>query len=113
MHEWSLVQALQSRIEREAAERSATAVCRVRVQIGELAGVERELFALAFETMRAGTICAAAELEIVAVEARWSCPGCGAAPVAGEVLRCPRCARPLRLVEGDGIVLERIEMEVA
>ncbi len=113
MHEWSLVQALVDRVEREAAARSARAVTRLRLRVGELAGVERELFTLAYETYRERTICARAELEIVDVPARWSCPECGESPAPGAVLRCPRCDRPARLVEGDGIVLERIEMEVA
>ena len=30
----------------------------------------------------------------------------------GNVLRCPDCARPARLTEGDEIVLDRIELEV-
>jgi Zn finger protein HypA/HybF involved in hydrogenase expression len=31
----------------------------------------------------------------------------------GDVLTCPDCGSPARLEEGDEIVLDRIEMEVA
>ncbi len=113
MHEWSLVQALLERVEEEARARQAHTVSRVRVRIGELAGVERELFALAYQTFRERTLCERAELEIVPVAARWECPRCGAPPAAGAALRCAVCRLPARLVEGDEIVLERLEMEVA
>ncbi len=85
---------------------------RVHVAIGELSGVDPELLLLAFQTFRAGTLCQDADLDIHPVPARWSCPSCGRAIAAGQVLRCPDCARPARLVEGDEIVLMRIEMEV-
>jgi hydrogenase nickel incorporation protein HypA/HybF len=112
MHEYSLVQALLDRVEREAGARSATAVHRLCVRIGDLAGVERGLFRSAYELCRRGTICGGAELVIEPVEARWACGRCGRSLAAGEVLACPLCEAPARLVSGDEIVLERIEMEV-
>ncbi|MGE5233788.1 MAG: hydrogenase maturation nickel metallochaperone HypA [Acidobacteriota bacterium] len=113
MHEYSIVRALIDRVEREAAAHRATAVRRVEVRVGELAGVESGLLATAYETFRERTICAGAELVIRPVAARWSCPRCSAEPAAGAMLRCPACAVPLRLAAGDELVLERIEMEVA
>jgi hydrogenase nickel incorporation protein HypA/HybF len=112
MHEWSLVHALLQRVTAEAAAREATAVTRIRVRIGDLAGVERELFRLAFASFRERTPAASAELDIVAVAARWACPRCGEAPAAGAALRCGSCSLPARLVAGDEIVLDRVEMEV-
>ncbi len=113
MHEFSLVQALLERVEQEARARGATAVHRLSVRIGELAGVERDLFASAYEMCREGTICAGAELKIQPVTVSWVCTGCGGAVASGEVLTCPDCRLPARLREGDEIVLDRIEMEVA
>jgi hydrogenase nickel incorporation protein HypA/HybF len=113
MHEYSIVQALVDRVEREARARKATAVHRLSVRIGELAGVEAELLASAYDICRAGSLCAGAELAIESVPARWACPGCGREVPAGEVLRCPVCRSPARLVSGDEIILDRIEMEVA
>ena len=112
MHEYSLVQALVDRVEREARARSATAVHRLSVRIGDLAGVERGLFRSAYELCREGTICGGAELLIEPVEARWACGSCGRTLTAGEVLSCPECEAPARLVSGDEIMLDRIEMEV-
>jgi hydrogenase nickel incorporation protein HypA/HybF len=113
MHEYALVAALVEQVGQvaQAAPPGAT-VRRVHVTIGELAGVERALFATAFETFRARTVCDGAALVIHAVAARWECPRCGAARARGEVLRCPACDLPARLASGDEIVLERVELEV-
>ena len=46
-------------------------------------------------------------------EARFRTYGCGTAIAPGFPLSCPDCALPARLRQGDEIVLERIEMEVA
>jgi hydrogenase nickel incorporation protein HypA/HybF len=113
MHEYSLVQALLERVEQEARARGATAVHRLSVRIGELAGVERDLFESAYEMCREGTICAGAELDVRPVGVSWVCSSCGRAVAPGEVLTCPDCRSPARLQEGDEIVLDRIEMEVA
>ncbi len=113
MHEYSLVQALMERVEQEARARQATAIHRLSVRIGSLAGVEKDLFRSAYELCREGTICAGAELLIEPVEAQWACGRCGRAVAAGEILICPDCSSPARLVSGDEILLDRIEMEVA
>ena len=112
MHEYSIVAALLERVEAEAQSRRATAVHRVRVRIGELAGIEPDLFAAAFEMCREHGVCAGADLEVVPAEARWACPGCGTAIAQGEILQCPDCALPARFESGHEILLERIEMEV-
>lgn len=64
MHEYSLVQAMFDRIDAVAAEQRAVAVRRVRVTIGDDAGVEPELFQTAYGVYRIRTMCADAPLEI-------------------------------------------------
>lgn len=113
MHEYSIVQSLVDRVEREARTHAASGVRLIKVRIGDLAGVERELLQTAYDTFRVGTICDAAALEIEPVEARWACGRCGAPIATGERLMCVACGVPGRLVQGDEIVLERIELEVA
>jgi hydrogenase nickel incorporation protein HypA/HybF len=112
MHEYSIVDALLRQIDAEARRIDATRVHRVELKIGELAGIEPELLALAFEVYREETICAGAELTIHPQPARWSCPACGTDAPAGVNLRCRQCQTPLTLAEGDEIILERLEMEV-
>lgn len=113
MHELTIVQALVHEVDREAARRGATSVGRVHVALGELSGVEPALFASAYDAWRQGTVCCAAELEVHAVAAKWACSRCSLPRPRGEPLVCPRCGVPARLIAGDEIVLERIEMEVS
>jgi hydrogenase nickel incorporation protein HypA/HybF len=113
MHEYSLVQSLVERVEREARARSAIAVHRLSVRVGELSGVDPELFRTAYETFREGTLCAAAPLALTTVAATWSCPRCARALPRGAVLRCPACDVPARLDDGgDALTLDGIELEV-
>jgi hydrogenase nickel incorporation protein HypA/HybF len=113
MHEYSLVDALVTRVEQEARRRGALAVHRVSVRVGALSGVDAELFRTAYETFRAGTVCARAELALSCVPATWSCPACRRPIARGAVLRCPDCDAPARLDDGgDALTLDGIELEV-
>jgi hydrogenase nickel incorporation protein HypA/HybF len=111
MHEYSIVASLIDRVQQEAVLHGGTRVHRLHVKIGELAGVERDLLKTAFDTFRERTICEGAELTIDSVVAVWACPRCERVIARGAVLRCDTCGRPARMVQGDEIVLERIEME--
>jgi hydrogenase nickel incorporation protein HypA/HybF len=111
MHEYSLVRAMVDRVELEARARNATAISRLAVRIGAMSGVEPELFASAFTLCREG-ILAEAALDIRRSEAAWVCSKCAAAIPVGAVLRCAACDAPAKLVAGDEILLEQIEMEV-
>lgn len=111
MHEATLVSALLARVEAEVARHPGARVRRVEVALGELAGVEGEQLASAWELFRAGTCCAGAELALSATPARWQCPRCGGI-LPAAILRCPACAVPARLASGGDVVLTRLEMEV-
>ncbi|HET8540861.1 MAG TPA: hydrogenase maturation nickel metallochaperone HypA [Anaeromyxobacter sp.] len=113
MHEYSLVESLIRRVEQEARARGAIAVHRLAVRVGELSGVDAELFRTAYETFRDGTICARAPLALTRVEATWSCPTCAKAIPRGGILRCAACDAPARLDDGgDALTLDAIELEV-
>jgi hydrogenase nickel incorporation protein HypA/HybF len=113
VHEYSLVEALVERVEAEARRRDALAVHRLSVRVGELSGVDPELFLTAYETFRAGTICERAPLEVARVAASWSCPRCARPIPRGAVLRCGECGGPARLDDGgDALVLDAIDLEV-
>lgn len=112
MHEYSIVQALVERVAAEAQARCAVSVGRIHVALGELSGVDPDLLASAYALFRERTVCDGAEMILRRVPVRWSCPRCGDPIAPGAVLQCPACGVPARLVAGDEIVLERIEMEV-
>ena len=111
MHEYSIVASLIGRVQQEAAAHAGARVHRLHVQIGELSGVELDLLKTAFETFREKTICDSAELMINTVAPAWACPLCNRTLERGAILRCVTCGRPARMVRGDEIILERIEME--
>ena len=112
MHEYSLVSALLEKATAEARAKNARAIARMELRIGEQAGVEIELFKKAYELFREPTLAKDAELAITTVPARWGCPSCERAVERGAILRCPVCGAPAQLVEGDEIVLDRLELEV-
>jgi hydrogenase nickel incorporation protein HypA/HybF len=112
MHEYSLVQAMFDQIGAAAVANGAIAVRRVRVRIGQLAGVEPALLQTAYDLFRVRTICADAPLEIAEVVPRWNCPaGHGDIP-ADRPLTCPSCGAAARLAAGDEIILDQLELEV-
>ena len=111
VHEYSLVRAMADQVEQHARAHHAASIRRIAVRIGALSGVEPELFATAFTLCREG-ILAEAELDIRRQDAAWACPKCSNAIPTGAVLRCAACQVPARLIAGDEIVLEQIEMEV-
>src|SRR6185295_10209118 len=101
MHEYSIVQALVDRVEAVARTRGATAVERLELSIGEVAGVEVGLLETAYETYRRGTICEAAALSVRLVPARWACRLCGGNIEKGRALGCTACGGLATLVAGD------------
>jgi hydrogenase nickel incorporation protein HypA/HybF len=113
MHEYGIVQSLLQRVEEESSRRGATAVHRIHLRLGELSGVETDLLVEAYNVFREKSICAHAELEVLSARARWECGHCGRKVARGGPLSCKVCEAPARLVAGDEIILERIEMEVA
>jgi hydrogenase nickel incorporation protein HypA/HybF len=100
-------------IEAKARERSALSVRRVRVRIGRAAGVDVDLLRTAFDTYKVRTLCEAAPLDIDEVPERWACPAGHGDITPGRRLTCETCGRPARMVAGDDIVLEQLELEVA
>lgn len=116
MHEVSLVHALFDQADRALAPHPSATAVQLTVRIGELAGVDTELFRTAFEGCRVGRGYERAALTITAEPATWACATCGARGprIAGdEELRCPTCDGELRLVAGGGLFLDRVELEVA
>lgn len=117
MHEYSLVLGLLDDIERLVPVREQRVVRRVHVCIGELAGVDPELFRTAFSIARGGTLCEPAVLILTSEAAGWECGACGPIPEGGDDASggrcCPTCGTGLRRRGGRDIVLERIELEVS
>lgn len=113
MHEVSLVQALFDQADRAIAPHPSSAVRQMKVRIGELAGVDPELFRTAYEGCRTERGYEAAVLELILEAAAWTCTACGAVVPHGGPLRCPACGGEARLCAGGDLFLDRLELEVA
>ena len=112
MHEYSIASSLLSMVEEHAEKRGAKRVLSVRVDVGELSGVEVELLETAWSLVRERSACEGVPLHVTRVEAVWTCRECGAAIERGRLLACAACGGPARLQTGDELLLGRIEMEV-
>lgn len=112
VHEASLVDALFDQIDEAVAAHSFGRLCLLRVRVGELAGVDPELFRTAFEVVRGSRGHERAALELVHEDAVWSCASCATRVPRGSVLRCEACGGDATLTAGGDIILDRIELEV-
>jgi hydrogenase nickel insertion protein HypA len=112
VHEYSIVQAILHRVQETARQRGATSVSSVTVRIGEAAGVEVDLLRTAWDIFRAAGGLGEPELRVLGMSVAWECATCGDPIAAGGPLRCPLCGYTARLVSGDEILLERVELEL-
>ncbi len=102
-----------SQIEAVARENRATAVHRVKVQIGPLSGVEPQLLQQAFPIAVAGSIAEHAVLDIELLPIRIECQQCGGESEAtANKLICGHCGHwQTRLLSGDEMLLASLELD--
>lgn len=99
----------------EAAEREkARRITRLRLQIGELAGVVPEAMSFAFDIASAGTMAEGAVFEWDAVRVRCKClSGCGEFEPDSFIFSCPVCGSlSTELLAGRELHLIDIEIEL-
>jgi hydrogenase nickel incorporation protein HypA/HybF len=113
MHEASIMQSVFEIAFGQLPPDSTARIVRLRLRVGDLAGVVPESLAFAFEAMRPGTPAACAELEVQRVPARLQCMDCRREfepdrfPAA-----CPGCgswAADVRLGQELDLVLVEVE----
>ena len=115
MHELSVCISLLEEVERVARENGAGSVERIVITIGPLSGIEPDLLRSAYPLAAAGTMAAAAELEIEFAEVTVYCSKCDAETTASaNRLVCARCGDyHTHLVSGDEMILKRVELSDA
>ncbi|MFI9363078.1 hydrogenase maturation nickel metallochaperone HypA [Kitasatospora sp. NPDC053057] len=93
MHEMSIAAAVVEQVDTAAREHGAPGVARVRLRVGELAGVVPEALDFCFELACAGTLVEGAALDTESVTARARCAPCGVEWAVGMPpdLGCPGC----------------------
>lgn len=113
MHELSIVQDLLQICALNAAQKGATKISRVEVKIGRLSGVEPHYLKSTFDAFKEGGICADAQLVLESQDIVVECEDCGyKGSIAPDEFICPKCSsKALRVVEGEDLMLVRLEME--
>ena len=114
MHELSLCQNLIDQVTELAYKHRARSVVAVRVQIGQLAGVEPILLESAFTIARVGTVAEEAAMITEVVAPCVVCNACGSeSEVTPSSLLCLVCGgNDTRLIRGDELILARVELVV-
>ena len=113
MHELSIAENIIEISEAQARAQNARRIRTVKVRLGQFTTIVGEALQFSFEIARRGTLAAEAVLEIENVPMVVRCNECGD---AGENLRelcliCARCGGPLRIVSGEEMQVEYIEMD--
>ncbi|WP_456371386.1 hydrogenase maturation nickel metallochaperone HypA [Thermodesulfatator atlanticus] len=114
MHETSLVLAMCSQIEEMARAQKAQEVLSITVRIGEVAGVEEEIFAFAFEVYKKeNPLFKKSELKIEKIPARKKCLACGEEFQGLSLKKCPRCGKEqFSYTGGDELQIAKVELMV-
>lgn len=112
MHELAICESVLRQVLAIAAAHGARRVGRICLTIGPLAGVEPHLLLSAFPLVAAGTLCAAAEIQMATAAVRVECSICGASSGARpNRLLCAACgAWRVALISGDEMLLSSVEL---
>jgi hydrogenase nickel incorporation protein HypA/HybF len=110
MHELGITRNIVSICIEQAHGRRVT---RVRLAIGELAGIEPDAIQFCFEVCREGTLLADASLEVISVAGRGFCDVCGSEwpmPVIFSRCGCGR-QKELRCLAGKDMKITELEVQ--
>jgi hydrogenase nickel incorporation protein HypA/HybF len=137
MHEYALADAVLKAALRSAQEERLARVTRIRVEVGELQQIDRDVFAFALGEVRPpGDVrFATTVVEVVLAPARFACRACGRSFTLAEAgdrdgnaaeaihfvpeaahafLRCPACSSPdFEVTAGRGVSIAALEGERA
>tara|TARA_R110002111_G_scaffold2705_5_gene18030 strand:- start:16683 stop:17054 length:372 start_codon:yes stop_codon:yes gene_type:complete len=107
MHERSLVQNLLRQVEQIVVEQGGGQVAEIRVQAGDLSGVEPLLFQMAFNDMAPAVFSAECQLVLEVVPVTAVCCQCDHEfEIVDFLFRCPACqAGSVQVIQGDEVKL--------
>lgn len=131
MHEWALAEGVISTAIEVAEENEAEDIVEIKIRIGDLQQVDREIFELALKEISSGTMAENSRREIVRESAILKCRICGeewkfgreglseeesesihfVPDLAHTYIRCPNCNSPdFRIKKGRGVWIDSIEL---
>ncbi|WP_339730714.1 hydrogenase maturation nickel metallochaperone HypA [uncultured Gimesia sp.] len=112
MHERSLVHRLLQQVQQIVADDGGGQVTEIRVQLGDLSGVEPLLFQVAFEEMVSVMFSSACQLSLDVVPVTAVCDHCRQQfEIVDFQFRCPDCQTgAVQVVQGDQVKLISINV---
>jgi hydrogenase nickel incorporation protein HypA/HybF len=129
MHEWALAEAVIATAQQIAEKEGLKQVTEVHIKVGELQGVEKDIFRFALSQIKPDNF-KNAKLRITTAKAQLKCKVCGntwifksgkldesaaeaihmVPEVAHTYIKCPKCGSPdFEIAEGRGVWLESIK----
>jgi hydrogenase nickel incorporation protein HypA/HybF len=92
MHELSIAISIIELAEEEARKANATSISKIEVEIGDMAGIEKEALQFCWDSAIQGTMAGEAELVIHSVAGEAHCLECGTDfPIEHFFAECPSC----------------------
>ena len=111
MHELGIVVKVLDQVDEVAAEYKAQKILKVTMEVGEVSTIVPDLFTDAFDWAKKKTRFAQeAELEMIIIEGRTYCEGCGETYRTTEHgKKCPYCgSHETYLLTGDQVIIKDI-----
>lgn len=112
MHEMSLAESILQIVEDTARQHGGARVTRVRLEVGQLAGVELDALRFCFDAASRESLAADADLVIDQPEGRaWCMPCGGSVTVTSLADPCPACgSHQLQVTGGTELRVRDIEL---
>jgi hydrogenase nickel incorporation protein HypA/HybF len=113
MHEISIIESILEVAEEKAREVNSPSIKVIKLRLGQFTTIAREALEFAFEVARLGTLAESASLEIEVVPMVLYCVVCnaGTQPTQAISFICPQCGFPLKIISGQELQIEFIEIE--
>ena len=113
IHELSVCDGIFEVLEAQATARHFKNVKTVRLELGELAGIEPDTLRFCFDVVREGSLADEAQLEIIEVPGEVRCSSCGNSISAYHgFAACPKCgSRQLSITGGKHLRIKELEVE--
>jgi hydrogenase nickel incorporation protein HypA/HybF len=113
MHELTMSQSIIEIVEAHARKHHFDCVTKIKIQIGQFTGVDKEALELSFATVKRSTLAHDAELEVEIIPLLKRCEICGRTFDSGGNLGliCPDCKAPVEIVRGREMRIEYIDLE--
>jgi len=113
MHEISIAESLIAVAEQRARDKNSRSIQLIKLRLGEFTTIVQEALEFAFEVARQGTLAEFAQLEIEIVPMVVRCVVCkrDTKSTNGVRLICSACGFPMKIIAGEELQIEYIEIE--